>query len=241
MTMARAPKYLKPLKKTKDSQIVDKYKEVGPLKRTWVCEKCNFDIKRDSQIEEIDFCCQCRGKFIPTDKIEETLYDPHSEIRWISFLDSRKGDGKEQFMELQSFILEEEYNYDGGWIPLVEIEKHMKNQFTGFSRQRLLDLLDDMVQFRIVHKKKELDPLSKTPNKYRSYYRYSVDAVIRTKTDEGIKTEYFRLFSQNIDLSTELICAKNVLYRHGLMQEFEDDLKKWLEKKMIISLPSSPP
>lgn len=229
--MARAPKYLKRPKKTKDSQSDDKYRELRPLHRTWVCEKCNFDIKRNPQIEEIDFCCPCGGKFIPTDKIEETLYDPYSEFQWIIFLDSRKGAGKEQFMELQSFILDEEHNYDGRWIPLVEIEKHMKNQFTGFSRQRLVDLLDDMVQFHIAHKKTERDPLSKTPNKNRLYYRYSVDAVIRTKTDEGIKKEYFRLFSQNIDLSTELIFAKNVLYRHGLMQEFEDDLQKWLEKK----------
>lgn len=225
----RLPKYLK---KSQDSEHSnDPWVEFRPLKRTWECEKCKFDIKRDPDLESIDLTCPlCGGKFVKTNKIERALKDPYTEYRWILFLESRKGKGKEQFLEIQSTILNRESEYEGGWVPYSEIVDAIEIKCP-VSKYQLDRLMNDMLKFQIVYKSKKKDPKAKGINKNRVFYKYNSLAAVRTTTTDGYKKEYFRLFTQNLDLSHRFIHATAVLFRHGLLQEYHEDLRKWDEQK----------
>jgi len=217
----RLPKHLKKIKRA-----TDPWKVYRPQQRTWECENCKLKIKRDPDIEELDFSCPfCHGRFIRTSRVETTKKDQFSEYGWLLFLDSRKGEGRKQFLEVLSIILERE-SVNGGWVPHSEIEEKMRLKYP-ISKTQLNRLLEDMVIDHIVDKIKKKDPTSNTINKYRNFFRYNPWATVRTLTQEGYKKEYSRLFSQNIELAHKLIHATAVLNRHGLVQEYQDSLKKW--------------
>ena len=221
----RLPKHLK-----KTEILTDPWKQYRPLRRIWECENCKFDIKRDPDIETLDFVCpMCRGKFIRTSKVECALKDPYTEYRWILFLESRKGKGRDQFLEVQSILLERESENEGGWVPYSIIVEDVELRGS-IPRNQLDRLMADMVKHHIVAKTKKKDPSVSTINKNRIYYRYNPWAAVRTMTEKGYRKEYSRFFTQNIDLSHQLIHATTVLSRHGLLQEYHDDLKKWNER-----------
>jgi predicted RNA-binding Zn-ribbon protein involved in translation (DUF1610 family) len=223
----RLPKHLKKTKHPTDPWI-----QYRPLRRTWECENCKFDIKRDPDIKTLDFTCpRCGGKFIRTSNLESALKDPYTEYGWILFLESRKGKGKDQFLEIQSIILERESENEDGWVPYGVIEANIKLRCS-ISKNQLDRLLADMVKHHIVVKTKKKDPSLSTINKNRIFYRYNSWAAVRTMTEKGYKNEYSRLFTQNIDLAHQLIHATAILNRHGLLQEYHDDLRKWNERKM---------
>jgi hypothetical protein len=199
---------------------IDKFEEYRPMSRIWECESCKFVIKRAPDIEVIDSGCPiCCGKFVPTSKIERAINDPNTEYAWILFLKTRKGEGREQFIQVQSLILEKENDYDDGWVPVSVIEEHVKS-ICSMDRSRLDCLLSDMLEYRIVTKKTEKVPSASTPNQNRTFYRYNSIASMRTLTNEGIKKEYSRLFKENIDLNFKLVDALSVLARHDLLQEY---------------------
>jgi len=239
----------------------DPWEDFRPQMRTWECENCGRKIKRDADIETIDFVCSCGGKFVSTDKIERAKNDPDTEYGWILFLKTRHGTEKgiEQFLQIQSIILKKENEYEGGWVPFDVIKKHMNITFTkkkpswdkldNAKRTALQEkhrikeeipaipvgnlrrLLDDMEGHHIVYKKKEKDLSASSPNKDRVFYRSNVMAAVRTLTDKGFKKEYSRLFIRNLELSKKLLFAENVLHRHGLVQEYQNDLKNWEDRK----------
>ncbi|GAB6286633.1 MAG: hypothetical protein STSR0009_28350 [Methanoregula sp.] len=185
----RLPKHLKKIKRP-----TDPWKEYRPQQRTWACENCKLEIKRDPDIEDLDFSCpQCRGRFIRTSKVETTKKDRFTEYGWLLFLDSRKGEGRKQFLEVQSILLEREL-VNGGWMPYREIEEEMKLKCP-ISKTQLIRLLYDMMGAHIVDKIKKKDPSSTTINKNRIFYRYNPWATVRTLTEDGFKKEYSLLVS----------------------------------------------
>ena len=205
---------------------MDKCEDYRSFKRTWKCECCDFSIKRHADIETLDFVCPwCGGKFVHTDDIEKVKKNTDSEYGWFIFLDSRKKEGIEQAIQVRRFLLEKGDKSIEGWVAYSDILAFV-SKFS-ISRSRLDKLMADMEEYHIVHQKIEKDLSVITRNKNRKYYRFNFLADVRTKTEVGIKKEYVRLFSQNLDLSHKLIFAHNVLYRHGLLQEYHDDLKKW--------------
>ena len=217
----RFPKHIK-----KHTRLTDPWRKYRPLQRTWECEKCKFQIKRDPDLETLDVVCSCGGKFIRTLTVESAKIDQYTEYGWIIFLESRKGRGREQFLEVQSILLEKELIYEDGWVPYQVIIETI-NKKCPISRTQLDRLMEDMEIHHIVSKKKEKDTKVKTINKNRIFYKYNIWAAVRTMTPEGYKKEYSRLFTQNLDLSHKYIHATAVLNRHGLMQEYYDELKKW--------------
>jgi len=216
------PKFMK--KKLKPP--IDKWERYRPLKRTWECENCKFQIIRDDDIKTIDIACSCGGKFVRTDVVERASRTPETEYGWLLFLESRKGQGKAQFLQFQSFMLNKRNEYRGGWVPYTVIKEYMESKCS-IDQTQLDRLMDDMQKSHIVDKKMQKDPSMATPNKSRKFYRYNDSAAMRTLTTTGFKKEYSRLFSENIALNHQLIFAKTVLQRHGLIQEYQDELKKW--------------
>jgi len=222
----RLPKHLK-----KTKHPADPWEQYRPLRITWECEKCKFDIKRDPDIETLDEICPiCKGKFIRTSNVKSALKDPYTEYAWILFLESRKGKGREKFLEVQSILLERESEYEDGWVPYSVIVDDVELKGS-IPRNQLDRLMTDMEKHHIVVKKKKKDPFVSTINKNRIFYRYNPWAAVRTMTEDGFKKEYSRLFTQNIDLFHKLVHATAVLSRHGLLQEYQNDLKKWDERK----------
>jgi len=220
----RLPKHLK-----KNKGVKDPWKEYRPKQRNWVCENCKLKIRRDPDIEELDFSCPlCRGRFIRISKVETTKKDQFTEYGWLLFLDSRKGEGRKQFLEIQSILLERE-SVNGGWVSYSVIEEEVKKRCS-ISKTQLNRLLTDMVKHHIVIKEKKKDPSVSSINKIRNFFRYNPWATVRTLTEEGFKKEYSRLFSQNIDFAHKLMHATSVLNRHGLLNEYHDSLKKWNER-----------
>jgi len=223
----RLPKHLKKTKLPSDP-----WEQFRPLQRTWECENCKFDIKRDPDIKTLDFVCpMCRGNLIRTSKVERALKDPHTEYRWILFLESRKGKGREQFLKIQSIILEREHENEEGWVPYSVIKEAVKLKCS-ISQNQLDRLMDDMVKHHIITKTTKKDPSVSTINKNRIFYRYNIWAAVRTLTEKGYKREYSRLSTQNMDLAHQLIHATSVLHRYGLLQEYYDALRKWNERKL---------
>lgn len=215
----RFPKYVK----KKQKPPIDKFEEYRPTSRIWECETCKFVIKRAPEIERIDFACpMCRGKFISTSKIQRAIKDPNTEYPWILFLKTRKGEGCEQFLQVQSIILEKENDYDDGWVPISVIEEHVKSKCS-MERPRLDCLLRYMEEYHIVTKKTEKVPSAGTPNQNRTFYRYNSISTVRTLTKEGIKKEYTKLFKENIDLNFKLADALSVLARHELLPEYRQE------------------
>ena len=221
----RPPKHLKITKLPGNP-----WEQYRPLQRTWECENCKFAIKRDSDIETLDFACpMCKGKFIRTSKVESALKDSYTEYGWISFLESRKGKGRNQFLEVQSILLERESETEDGWVPYSVIVEDVELRGS-IPRNQLDRLMADMVKHHIVNKTKKKDPSVSTINKMRIFYQYNSWAAVRTMTEKGYKKECSRLFTQNIDLSHQLIHATAVLNRHSLLQEYHNSLKKWNEQ-----------
>lgn len=151
----RPPKHLK--KMLEFNPPIDPWEELRPLMRIWECENCKFDIKRDPDIETLDFTCPCGGKFIRTSKVERALKNLYTEYRWILFLESRKRKGRKQFLKIQSVILEKESEYQDGCIPYSVIKEAIKLKCS-ISQNQLNRLMDDMVKHHIITKIKRKDP-----------------------------------------------------------------------------------
>lgn len=220
--MAGSPKYLNPTKKEKSAK--DKWELLRPKSRKWECENCKLNVYRDPDIENLDFVCPaCGGTFIRTDEIKRATIDPDKEFGWIEFLKTRKGDGIKQSGQIRYILLMRVNDYEGGWIPLTEIEKCAISKCS-ISHERLLYLLDDMEKYHVVYKKKSLS--GEGPNRNRTFYQYNPLIEFRTLTSDGIKKEYSRLLNENWELSIRFFFAEMILKRHGLLQEYQDEMKK---------------
>jgi hypothetical protein len=221
--MAGSPKYLNLDKKEKSPK--DKWELLRPVSRKWECENCKFAVYRDPHIETLDFVCPgCGGKFIRTETVERATIDPDKEYGWIEFLKTRQGDGITQSWQVRFILLKKENDYEGGWVPLTLIEKCAKSKYS-IGHTRLIRLLDDMEKYQVVFKKKGI--AIGGPNKNRTFYQYNGLVDYRTLTKEGIRKEHARLLAENFDLIGKFYFAQRVLKRHGLLQEYLDDLKKW--------------
>jgi hypothetical protein len=153
-----------------------------------------------------------------------------TEPGWLLFLESRKESGQKQFLRVLSILLEKENDYDDGWVPISVIEGCVKTECP-MSRSRLDHLLNDMEKYHIVNNKTGKVSSASTPNQNRTFYRYNPLALCKTYTKEGIKKDHSRLFRENLDLSIKLVFAETVLHRHGLLQEYQDELKTLEDKR----------
>ncbi|MDD4136949.1 MAG: hypothetical protein PHT99_03525 [Methanoregula sp.] len=156
---------------------------------------------------------------------EETVVLPvHSEedARWNLFIDSRKGEGKRQAIEILNLLKKEETEFEWLWVPLTTIEKHLQES-CNIGSNRLFHLLKDMENNHIIRKKIEIDSKLKTPNKERTFYKFHFQALSWIKTKEGYENAYRELHHQNSDLQRRYNSAMYVLNKHQLLNEFFKD------------------
>jgi len=179
---------------------------------------------------------------------------PHTETRLKLFFESRKGQGKDQFIELLHFILKNENEYEDGWVPFQIIKNHMDNTFTkenpiwdslsdskrvnmqesgkggptipGKHQPALIRLLDNMKKFHLVDKKKEKDPSLKTPNQERTFYKSCGSAITDALTPIGLEKEYRRLYRAKAELSNNLGLALSIIDENGLREEYDARIEK---------------
>jgi hypothetical protein len=164
-------------------------------------------------------------KHLHTKKHPEKPSKPVKEERWKKFIDTRKGKGKEESLELLRFILEKEEEYDGKGVPYVVIVEHMKQKFR-ISRSRLNQLMEDLEAEGIVTRNVERDSSQDTSNKNRLYYKCSGQAITDVLTVNGLKKEVYRLYKNNVELSNRLNLAIRILDKHDNLEEYEDALKQ---------------
>jgi len=147
---------------------------------------------------------------------------PEEDARWNLFIDSRKGEGKWQAVEIFNLLRTEETESDWKWIPFTIIEKHLKESHN-VTKQRLIHLLNDMEQNHIIDKKIVIDSSLKTANKKRTFYKYDYRAENSIKTKKGYEKAWRELQYENSGLEQRYYSAMYVLNKHQLLNEYFKD------------------
>ena len=150
---------------------------------------------------------------------------PLTDDRWKEFLGNQNGPGKEQSLELWHFLLEKEKASEYGGVIYLDILDHMKNKFS-MSRSRVDTLMREMNKWHIVKKQIRKIPSEKTINKNRIFYQICGDAWTPVFTSEGMVKDYPRLYRENIVLKNKLEYAKCLLEIHGLIEEYDAEMKR---------------
>ncbi len=165
-------------------------------------------------------------KFLAKKASHDNQLKPLTKERWEFFLDDlTKGPGKGQAKEVIKFLLAKEKEFEGGWIPYDVVLDHITILFS-ISRQRLDQLMKEMLNYQIIKKTVKVVPSNNTPNQKRIFYQCCGSAVTPFFTPKGMIKDYPRLYHENIVLKNNLEFAKCLLEQHDLTEEYDAEMER---------------